>query len=122
MSFTLCTSGQIVAKAGRWANSTATTSGQLIQQFADEAEAMVNVAGRYDFVTNYSNIKTNTQALLQEATSSIAAMQLVSYDISGWPNIQMATTHMDFLDDRARQALAYLEDKTKQDFMKTTLD
>ena len=59
MSFTLCTSGAIVTRAGADANSTATSSGAILAQFSDEAEGFINTYTNVDWVTDYANVGAN---------------------------------------------------------------
>lgn len=118
MSFTLCTSGQIIVKAGKWASSTATASGQLIQQFCDEAEGEICAAGRYDFVTNYSALSTKAKDYIQGICAAMAAFAVVDYDTGSFPSIQMATSKLDVLDDKIQEGKKKLAERKTQDWLK----
>lgn len=116
MSFTLCSSGAIVIKAGKNVDSTGSTSGVILEQFSDEAEAFINATTRYDWVANYSSIGTNFKQILADAASALAASYLVAYDMSGYTNRGEAEDVINILHDRATRAIAILKDdkhKTK---------
>lgn len=110
MSFTYCTSGAIVNKAGINVNSAAAASGALLQQFSDEAEAFINAVTRVNSTGSYSGWTTATKAILQEATSCLAAMNLINYDMSGYTSRLEAQTMLDVLRDRAERCISLLND------------
>jgi hypothetical protein len=117
MSWTLCTSGAIVKKAGINANSTAVASNALLVNFYDEAEAIVNTLTRKDWVANYSNVTTNFQKILASAVSSKAAMMVISYDMSGYTSRLEAQTMLDVLRDDFIQNIDSLKDEKNKEVM-----
>lgn len=114
MSFTLCTSGAIVAKAGANVNSTAKASGALLQQFCDEAEGFINASTRIDWIGQYASVPVNFKPILADAASSIAAIPLISWNMSGYTNRGEAEDMININHDKAARALAVLsEDNVK---------
>jgi len=118
MPFTLCTSWAIITKAGANASSIATASGAILAQFSEEAEAQTIVVGRYDWVTNYASVNANAKLILNDVTSSLAAMKVISYDMSGYTTRGEAQTMLDVLRDNASQGLALLKDQNTDTFIK----
>lgn len=116
MSFTLCTSGAIVMKAGVYVNQTAAVSGAILQQFSDDAEGFINAMTRYDWVANYNAISTNFKPTLSDAASCFAASYLIAYDMSGYTSRGEAESIINVLYDRGMKAIKVLADsklKTK---------
>ena len=109
MSFTLCTSGAIVQKAGAYVNSTAAASGALLSAFSDQAEGLICSETRWDFVTNYSSVNTMVKLALQDCCSSLAAIQLINYDMSGYTSKAEAQTMLDVLSSNAQKHLSNLK-------------
>jgi len=117
MSFTFCTSGAIVAKAGEYADTSVTTSGGLLAQFSDEAEATINCTARYDFTANWVSVSANTKVFLGRIAAALAAMDIINYNISSFPLSRQAETMLDVLNEQVAKGLAMIKDKNLQDFM-----
>lgn len=115
MSFTLCSSLAIIAKAGANASTAATASSAIVTQLADEAEALIYATTRYDWVANYSLVSTNAKQILSEVASAHAAMQLIMYDMSGYTSRSEAQTMLDVLDDKVKRGLTTLSLQETQD-------
>jgi len=114
MSFTLCTSGAIVTKAGANVSSTAAASAAILEQFCDEAEGRICAETRYDWVANIGSIGTNFKPALADACSSLAAVKLIAYDMSGYTGRGEAEDMININFDLAQKALKFLtEDKNK---------
>jgi hypothetical protein len=114
MSFTLCSSGAIVIKAGKNVNSDAASSGAILEQFSDEAEGRICAETRYDWVSNYASIGSNFKPILTDVSSSLAAIKLVMYDMSGYTNRGEAEDVLNINFDLVQKALKVLaDDKVK---------
>lgn len=118
MTWTLCTSGAIIVKAGANANSTAVASSAILAQFQEQAEAIICTNSNFNWVDKYSSLNDDVKGILQDATSNLAAMYLVSYDMSGYTSRGEATNIIDLLNYRLTGDLKFLEDQTKKDFIK----
>ncbi len=110
MSFTLCTSGAIVIKAGKNVSSSAATSSALLEQFSDQSEATFNLFTRYDWIANFSKIGTNYKQAIGNAVSSIAGIELVKHDMSGYTNRGEAEDVVNILHDMASRIIRALND------------
>jgi hypothetical protein len=117
MSWTLCTSGACVIKAGKNASSSITASGAQLATFSDEAEAFLAVDSRYDWVGNYASVKTNFKQALADVCSDIVASKIVNYDIPNYGSIKEATTLLDVLRDNIERALKNLRDDKYREVM-----
>ena len=118
MAFTLCSSGAIARMAGAGVSSVVVSSGALLTQFSEDAESLINVASRYDFVTNYPTITSAVDKLfLNRLCAKLAAMDAVDYDTSNYTSAAEAQLKMDYLDMVSRRDLEILE----QDITKTYL-
>lgn len=114
MSFTLCTSGSIVIRAGANVNSNAAASAALLEQFSNEAEGFINGTTRFDWVANYSSVGVNFKPMLAVACSCLAAVDLISYDKSGYTSQGEADNMINTLSARAADAIKFIQDeKTK---------
>lgn len=110
MSWTLCTSGAAVAKAGVNANSDATTSGALMTTWSDSAEGRIIAECRRDWVDSYSSVDSGTKELLKDVCSSLIAIQIISYDMSDYSSREEAQTMLDVQDDTAKRGMSILKD------------
>ena len=114
MSFTLCTSGAIVIKAGLNVNTLAATSAALLGQFSDEAEGFIAGQTRIDWVVKYASVPTTLQPVLADAAACLAATFLIAYDMGGYTGRGEAEDMININHDRAARAIRQLsDDKTK---------
>ena len=108
-----CTSGALLAKAGRNVNSTAATSAALISQFMNEADAFINVATRHNWV---SSAPTSAySSVLSDASSCLAAIPMITYDMSGYTGRGEAESMVNVLFDRAIKIINLLKDEKVKD-------
>ena len=110
MVFTLCSSGAIVIAAGLNVSSTASTSGAILQQLSDEAEGRLISETRYDWVANFSKIKTNFKPILADATARYAGAGLAIYDLSGYTNRGEGEDVINVNMDRFQKIVSLLQD------------
>jgi len=114
MSFTLCISGAIVSHAGRWVNSDASISGVLLSQFSDEAEGFICANTKYDWITNYALVPASYKPVLAAASSNLAAIDLIKWDTSGYPDRGTAEDLINVCHDKASRAITFLKDNKVQ--------
>ena len=119
MSFTFCSSGAIVRKAGANVNSNIAASAAFLQQVSDEIEGQINLNSRYDLVAGYSGLNTNTKLALGEIESNLGGVYLIAYDMSGYTGRGEAEDMIIVLRDSALRILTQLKDKNYLDFLKT---
>jgi len=99
MTWTFCTSGAAIAKAGLNANSTITASGAALANWSDEAEAYVNALSRVDLVTAYASLTAEGKKIADVIASSHIAQQIIAYDMAGYTSRLEAQTMLDVLEN-----------------------
>jgi len=114
MSFTFTTSGACIAKAGASAN----ISGALLAGWSDQAEAVINALTRYDWTANYSSVGANFKGILDDTCSSIVAMNIINYDMSGFTSRLEAQTMLDVLRDNYVRNMESLREPRVQEKLK----
>lgn len=117
MTWTLCTSGAAVIKAGANANSNAIISGSLLTSWCDQAESQIDALTRKDWVTNYSSEKTNFKNVLGDLCSDIIAMKIINYDMSGYTSRAEAQTMLDVIRDNIIRNFDVLKDEKNKEVM-----
>ena len=117
MSFTLCTSGAIVIKAGADVNATAAASGTILTLFCDMAEAQLSTITGIDWVSVYSDVGTNYKPILADAVSCLAGNMLIAYDLSGYPSSTKAQTLMSFNDDNYTRCVSLLREADRKSLL-----
>ena len=120
MTWTLCTSGQAVGKAGKGINLDISTSGAHLADWNDEAEAVICDIARVNVVSNYNSLTSNGKKILQDLCSSMVAQKLVSYDMSGYPSQRTAETILDVLENSIRRNINFIEDDKIKTYLSAT--
>ena len=80
MSWTLCTSGAAIVKAGANVNTTIVASGAVLADWSDEAENLACAFARSDVVTNFASLTTNGKEVLQDFCSSHIGQKIINYE------------------------------------------
>ena len=73
-----------IIKAGVHANSAIVASGTNLAKMSDEAEGYVESVTRRTWVANHTGLSTGIKGVLSDITSSLIAMEIVSYDNTGY--------------------------------------
>ena len=92
MAFTFSiTSGAAIAKAGLRVNSgaafvksTGLSTRTRIEEFSDQAEGLIIMDSRRNWLTKYSNLASGQKWLLQRVSASLMAIDLVNLDDSNY--------------------------------------
>ena len=123
---TLCTSGQALLKAGHGVDEnfysgsfvqTGTKCGEVISGLIVQAEGEVCTAGRRNFVGEYSGYTEPIKRILQQATSNLAAIYLIQYNLSGYTSRVEAEDMVNILRDGYLRCIGILRDKKAQTFI-----
>jgi len=109
MSWTLCTSGAAVYKAGEHVNSTVSGSGVILAKWSDEAEGRIETETRRTWVSSYSTLSDGVKGILSDVCSSLIAMKIISYDTTGYLSRE-ADILMNVNDDIVSKGLSILKD------------
>jgi len=113
MSWTLCTSGAAISKAGVNANSTICTSGAALEKWSEEAEGRICAECHKDFITDISSLDTGIQYAISDICSSLIALNIIAFDTTGYLTRE-ADILLNLNDDRVTKGLAKLKDKEFQ--------
>lgn len=110
MSWTLCTSGAAVIKSGVNSNTDIKVSGSFLALWSDDAEGRICAVTRRDWVGDYLTVDPLVSGALADVSSSMIAMDIINYDMSGFTSRQEATTMLDVLYDKVNKGLSFLKD------------
>lgn len=117
MTETMCTSAAVKYKAGANVNSTISADATAITQFINQAESLINALTRINYTDTYAALNVDKQKLLEDASSNLAAMYLINYDLSGYTSRYEAETMLDVLRDQSLRIISLLRDKKTTTFV-----
>lgn len=110
------TTAEVQYKAG--ANASATSKAEAyINSYMTQVEAQINSTCRYNFSDTYSSLNVDTKGILKEIASNLAAIYVISYDMSGFTSRIEAEDMINILRDAALRGLKILRDKKSVDFI-----
>lgn len=107
----------IQAKAGTNANATAKATAAT-DVYVLEVESLVNVMTRFNWSDAYAGLNADVKDILKEITSSLCAINVIIWDMSGFTSRTEAEDMINVLRDAALRDLAILRDKKNQKFMR----
>lgn len=110
----MCTSGAVVLKAGKNAEILPDAD---YTTFINQAESRINAVTRINYSDTYAALNVDVQKLLNDVCSSLAAIPVINYDMSGFTTQAEATTMINVNLDTANKGLALLKDKKQTDFI-----
>lgn len=110
------TTAEVQRKAGADASSTSNTEA-YINDYVAQAEALINVMSRHNWSDDYATLSDDVKGILKEVASNIAAIYVITYDMSGFPSRTDAENRINVLRDAALRGMAVLRDKKQQTFM-----
>ena len=110
------TTAEVQRKAG--ANASATSKAEAYtNDFMTQVESHINCVTRYNWSDAYSTLNADVRGILKEAASNLAAIYVITFDMSGFTSRVEAEDMINVLRDRALAAMALLRDKKTQEFM-----
>lgn len=110
---TLCLSGAALHKAGANYNL---SGAALVDEFITQAESIVNVSTHFDWVAIYAALPASKKYILESAVASLAAMDLVAYDLNSY-GLKEAETMLDKLRDAYYRDIGILKDDVAKTFI-----
>lgn len=113
---TFATTAEVQRKAGENASATSNVEG-YINQFIQEAEALINSICRYNFTDAYAGLNKDTAYLLKEVASNLAAIYVIQFDMSGFTSRTEAEDMINVLRDAALRGLSILRDRKTVDYV-----
>jgi hypothetical protein len=116
MTETLCDSGAVKLKAGK--NVSADLTPAQYTLMINQAESDIVMEMRADVVAGYAGYTDSKKKILEDATSSKAALVAINYDMSGYTSRTEAQTMLDLNSEIYSNAIKKLKDKSPyQDFL-----
>lgn len=107
---TLCINADVEKFSGTNGNATADAEAYT-NVYILEAEGIICVVARYDFVTNYASLTAIAKEFLRDATASLAAISVIAYDMSGYTTRIEAEDMINILWSKWQQAKKRIEDQ-----------
>ena len=120
MSWTLCTSGAAVVKAGANADSGIATSGAILAQWSDDVENEICALTRKDIITNYGSLTSNGKQMLGRLAASKIAQEIIVYDASGFTSRFEAELMLDKLENDIRKIESIIKDDKHKTYLGIT--
>lgn len=106
-----------VRKAGVNANSTATSSESILNDFMAQAESTINVLSQVNWSDIYSGLDSDIKGILKKAQTADVGNKIIAYDMGGYTSRFEAETMLDVNKDDFNVALSLLKDHKKRKFM-----
>lgn len=110
------TTVEVQRKAGVNASAVSSTE-EYINDYMAQVESTINVTARFNFSDVYNTLNIDTKQVLKEAASNLAAIYVISYDMSGYTTRIEAENMINILRDASLRALSILRDKKVEDFI-----
>lgn len=116
MVATMCTSYAVMRKAGVNANTSLTGSAAWMESFINQAEGFINSATKVDYLGSWSSLSSGAKYILEDTASSLAAIPVINYDMSGYTTIPTAVAMQNVLWAVASRNISLLKEKDYSDF------
>lgn len=110
------TTDEIGRKAGANASSTATAEAYA-NDFIGQAESYINARTLYNWSDAYSTLDDDVKGILKDAGSSLAAIYIINYDMSGFTSRQEAIMMINILWARVDECCRVLEKEANRTFV-----
>ena len=110
---TLVTSYAIHKAAGVHVNSSLAASSAFMDDCIEKAESQVCEAVDYDLITNYASVAANIKPVIAKACASVAAMDLISYDPTGYLSSENQLI-LDVLNNNFEKIIGSLKNRQKK--------
>ncbi len=118
MTWTLCTSGAAITKAGANANTDIIASGAALARWSDEAQSAAATIARSDVVANFGSLETNGKEVLQDFCSSFIAQRMIAYDMSGFTSRNEAIMMLNVLENNIGNATRLIKEDRNKTYLK----
>jgi len=110
------TTAEVQRKAGAHASATASAEA-YVNDFMAQAESVINSMCRFNFSDAYAGLDADVKGILKLAASNLAAIYVISYDMSGFTTRTEAENMVNILRDGFLMAMSVLRDKKVQEFV-----
>lgn len=85
--------------------------------FIAQAESYINARTLYNWSDDYASLNTDVKGILKEAGSSLAAIYVINYDMSGFTSRQEALQMLNVLWARVEECCKLLEKEANRTFV-----
>lgn len=110
------TTAEIGYKAG--ANASTTSKAEAYtNSFIAQAESYINTRTLYNWSDAYATLNADVKNILKEAGSSLAAIYVIQYDMSGFSSRQEALIMCNILYARVEECCKLLEKEVNRTFV-----
>jgi len=82
-----------------------------------EVESEINVVTRKNWSDDYSGLDVDVKGILKQASSNLAAVYVIQFDMSGFTSRGEAESMVNILLSRYDKMVNVLKDMKQQDFM-----
>lgn len=120
MTETLCDAASAIAKAGANANATIVADTTQLTEWINQAESVINAVTEFDWVAIHGTLTASKVKILEDCCSSLVAMNIINYDMSGYTSRYEAEIMLDVLDSVSKRNMSILKASNKKDFVKAT--
>lgn len=110
------TTTEVQRKAGANASSVSKAEA-YVNDYMTQVESEINTMTRYNWSDNYASLDADVKGVLKAIASNLAAIYVISYDMSGYTSRTEAENMVNILRDAALRGMSILRDKKVQDFM-----
>ncbi len=123
MATTMCLSGAAMVKAGlNIPNSISSAdvfvgADFVVDHWINQAESVINANIRFNFTDAYGTLNADTKMILNDVASSLAAINIIQYDMNSYTTRIEAEDMVNIQRDIALRGLSILRDKKQQDFI-----
>ena len=107
---------QVQNKAGANASSVSNTE-VYINDFMLQAESTINSTIRFNFSDAYAGLNADVKGILTDIASRLAAIDVITYDMSGFVTRTEAENMVNIHRDAALRGLSILRDMKVKDFI-----
>ena len=116
---TLTLSGACITKAGTNVNASFkdTNAEALWEELILQAEGFICAKSKKNWIDDYATLNADVKYILEDTASSLAAVNAVAYDMSGYTTRYEAEDIINVLLYRANQNLKLLSDQNVVDFI-----
>lgn len=112
---TLCSIEDAQLKAGL--NNSSVMSGAFATKLIQEAEGFICASARYDFIGLSGSTSAVGKEFLRDVCSSLTAVKLINYDMSGFTSRTEAQTMLDINYSTVVEGINLLRDDKFRDFV-----
>ena len=111
------TTVEVQRKVGANASSTSNVEA-FINQYMTEAESKINALTKINWSNIYSSLDVDTKGILKEAASNLAAIYVLSYDMTNFVSREIET-RLDVLTWGFKDCIEILKQKANSDFIQS---